>query len=117
VNDGRQLMMALFEFHQTRGRYPENFHELELEMELPQNLMWVQTANRSVREPFVLLHPGGKRPVNADEPLIVSPVIQSAGKFAAGFGDGSVRSMPEAQLGKIIRSGGPASPQPPPAHE
>lgn len=113
VNDGRQLTMALYEFHETKGRYPYSFQELEL----PQNLMWVQTANRSVREPFILLHPGGKRPVNADEPLIVSPVIQSAGKFAVGYGDGSVRSLPEAQLGKILRTGGQASPQLFPAHE
>jgi hypothetical protein len=107
VNNGRRLMMALFEFHETKGRYPHGFHELEL----PQELMWVQNSNRSVREPFILLHPGGKRFVNADEPLIVSPVIQREGKFVVGYGDGSVRSLPAVQLGKILRIGRQASPQ------
>jgi hypothetical protein len=107
VNNGRQLMLALLEFHQTKGRYPYGFHELEL----PQDLMWVQTSNRSVREPFILLHPGGRRFVNADEPLIVSPVIQREGKFVVGYGDGSVRSLPAVQLGKILRTGGQGSPQ------
>lgn len=107
VNNGRQLMLALLEFHQTKGCYPHGFHELEL----PQDLMWVQSSNRTVREPFILLHPGGKRPVNADEPLIVSPVIQKEGKFAVGYGDGSVRSLPADQLGKILRTVGQASPQ------
>lgn len=112
VKNGRQLMLALLEFHETNGCYPHGFHELEL----PQDLMWVQSSNRSVREPFILLHPGGKQLANGDEPMIVSPVIQSMGKIVVGYGDGSVRSLPAVQLGKILRTG-ILAPQLLPAHE
>lgn len=109
VNDGRQLMMALFEFHQTKGRYPNSFQELEPELEMPRRLAWVETSNRSVREPFILLHPGGTRLIRSDEPLIVSPVLPRVGRIVVGYGDGSVRSLPAVQLGRILRTRVPAT--------
>lgn len=117
MKSGRLLLEAVQEFHQTNGRYPNTFEELESGRELPRGLMWVQCGNRGVSEPFILLHPGGESLMNADEPLIVSPVIQNLGKIEVGYGDGSLRVLPASQLGKILRSARQASPQPFPAHE
>jgi hypothetical protein len=55
-----------------------------------------------VREPFILLHPGGKRALNADEPLIVSAILQRDQKIVVGYGDCSVRSLPAKMLHKIL---------------
>ena len=103
VNNTRQLMMALMEFHDSKGHYPNSLQELETEFDLPSQLAWVQNGLGKVREPFILLHPGSTRLVNADEPLIVSPVIQRVGKIAVGYGDGSVTSLLAKDLDRVIK--------------
>ena len=117
VNNARQLLMALWEFHDSKGHYPNSLRELETELDLPSQLAWVQNGLGKVREPFILLHPGGKRRVNADEPLIVSPVIQRVGKIAVGYGNGSVKSVYADQLGQILKNNRLAPPQPSSADE
>ncbi|MES2921716.1 MAG: hypothetical protein V4819_09220 [Verrucomicrobiota bacterium] len=102
VNNARQLMMALMEFHDEKGHYPNSLQELESELNIPHQLVWLKTGNGKVPEPFILLHPGGTRPMNADEPLIVSPVIQRDGKVAVGYGDCSVRSLPVSKLASVL---------------
>jgi hypothetical protein len=117
VNKARQLLMALWEFHDSKGHYPNSLRELETEFDSPSQLAWVRNGLGQVREPFVLLHPGGKRPGNANEPLIVSPVVQSVGKFAVGYGDGSVKSLPAVQLEQILKRNRISLPQPSSADE
>jgi hypothetical protein len=116
MGKARQLMMALNDFHLMKNRYPNNFEELESEMQVPREIIWVP-ANNGVSEPFILLHPGGDRFLSSDEPVIVSPVIQRSGKIVVGNGDGSVKMLPTEQLGKVFKSSRLASPQPMPAHE
>jgi hypothetical protein len=115
VNNARQMVMALWEFHDSEGRYPNSLRELETEFDLPAQFAWVQNDFAKVREPFILLHPGGTRPLVSGEPLIVSPVLLRAGKIVVGYADGSVKSLPVDRLGQILRSTG--SPPPSPARE
>lgn len=103
VNNARQLMMALMEFHDSKGHYPNSLRELATESDLPFQTAWLQNGSGKVREPFLLLHPGGKRLVNADEPLIVSPVIEDVGKIVVGYGDGSVTSLRAKDLDRVIK--------------
>jgi len=102
VNDARQLMLALAEFHVEKGHYPESLQELVTTLNVPSQLAWVRYGTGKVREPFLLLHPGGKRAVTADEPLIVSPILQQDGKVVVGYGDCSVRSLPARMLDRIL---------------
>lgn len=104
IRNGRQLMMALTEYFEEYGRYPTSFQELDTELELSSKLAWVKYRSGSLREPFILLYPGGKREVNANEPLIVSPVIQESGKIVVGYGDMSVKAVPAEQLEQILRA-------------
>jgi len=103
VNNARQLVMGLFEYHEKHGHYPNSLRELESELDAPARLFSVPVGYSRVNEPFVLLHPGGTRAVNPDEPLIVSPVIQSAGKIVVGYGDGSVTSLLAKDLERVIK--------------
>lgn len=102
VNDARQLMLGLEEFYNEKGHYPDSLQELVRELNSPPQLAWVRYGTGKVREPFILLHPGEKRAMNADEPLIVSPVLQRDEKIVVGYGDCSVRSLTAKMLNKII---------------
>lgn len=103
VNNARQLVMGLFEYHQKHGHYPNSLLELKSELDFPARLFLVPVDYSRVSEPFILLNPGGTRAVNPDEPLIVSPVIINVGKIVVGYGDGSVTSLPAKSLNRVIQ--------------
>ncbi len=122
VNNARQLMLALLEFQDKKGRFPESFQEFEMEPDIVvpgmmRRLVWVETDDSGVREPFLLLHPGGDRPLEAGEPVIVSPVIEQGMKIVVGYGDGSAKSFPAGQLEQVLRNRGRTSSQPSHDHE
>jgi len=102
VSNTRQLLLGLYEFHEIKGRYPNSFRELETELGIPIPTAWTELDSGALREPFILLHPGRVKSADADEPLIVSPIIQSSGNFAVGYGDNSVRSLPAKQFEKLL---------------
>ncbi len=102
VSNARQLSLVLFEFHSEMGRYPISFDELGAEIPFPKQFLWVETKRGSVKEPMILLYPGREREANADEPLAVSPIIESAGKFVVLYGDGSASSKNREQFNKVL---------------
>lgn len=103
VSNARQLVMGLFDYHEKHGRYPNSLWELEVESDSSARLFSVPVGYSRVNEPFILLHPGGTRAVNADEPLIVSPVMPTIGKIVVGYGDGSVTSLLARDLDRVIK--------------
>jgi hypothetical protein len=103
VNNARMLVIGLIEYHEKHGHYPNSLLDLKSELGFPARIFLVPVGNSQVKEPFVLLHPGGTRAVNWDEPLIVSPVMQTTGKIVVGFGDGSVSSLQAKDLSRVIR--------------
>jgi hypothetical protein len=103
VSNARQLVMGLFEYYEKHGRYPNSLWELEVESASLARLISVPVGYSRVNEPFILLHPGGTRAVNAGEPLIVSPVIRNSEKIAVGYGDGSVTSLRAKDLDRVIK--------------
>ncbi|MEO5914734.1 MAG: hypothetical protein ABIS50_10905 [Luteolibacter sp.] len=117
VNNSRQLMMALADYHEMNGRYPNSLRELEIELDTPRQLAWTEVTYKGVREPFILLHPGETRLMNEDEPLIVSPIIQKDGKIVVGYGDSSVKSLPAGEFSRILQAASLRKNQPPPAGE
>lgn len=115
VNNARQLMFALMEFHDLHHRYPNSLHELDilsdLQSDILDRLIWVDVNDNRLEEPFILLHSGQERLSNPDEPVIVSPIIGSTGKFVVGYGDFSVRSLPASQFNKIVSLHGNQQPK------
>jgi hypothetical protein len=99
MSNGRQLMLCLLEYEDTKGRYPRSFVELEEfegfegQKETIRQLWWLDTRDGNVPEPWILLRPGSAETALAEDPVIVSPVIRSREKVAVVFGDSSVRSM------------------------
>lgn len=104
MSNARQLLLAIHEHHDSEGSYPDSLNGLELLGDRPNRILWVNTGNGGVKEPFVLLHPGTKRILDADEPLIASPVIQGdGGRVVVGYADSSVRSANLQQFAKILQ--------------
>lgn len=106
VNNARQLLIALESFHESEGHYPNSFQELEDMFAPSAKVAWVETERHGVLEPFILLKPGGTRPLEEDIPLIVSPVIRNGEKIVVGYSDGSVSSLPAVRLDEILQGGG-----------
>jgi hypothetical protein len=108
VHNGKQLMLALFEFETEKDRYPYSFEELEMEFEdesysgMIRQLWWLNTNNGKVPEPWILLHPGSSTTALSDEPVIVSPVIAGEGMVVVGYGDASVKSIRQENLGVVL---------------
>lgn len=106
VSNARQVMLALYEFHDAEGRYPKSLQELETKFSLPTKLVWVATENGKLPEPFIFLKPGGTMSLTEIEPLIVSPVFESQQKIVVGYSDNSVSSLPASKLDSILNGGG-----------
>lgn len=103
INNARQLMIALAESHIEHDRYPNSLQELESTVDIPEHLIWVQVDDSGLKEPFILLVPGQERIANPHEPVIISPIIRSTGKFVVGYGDFSVTSRPAIQFDQILQ--------------
>lgn len=106
TSNGRQLMLALFEYEVENGRYPDSFEELVPEIfEYPESLRrlsWLHTRAGKVPEPWILLRPGSAATESGDGPVIVSPVIAGERMVVVGYGDQTVRSMRVEQLGEVL---------------
>jgi hypothetical protein len=81
VSNARQIAVAIQEFEQKNGRYPESLEELDV---LP-NLWNVAPRERGLVEPFVYLKPAKHRPEGEDVPVIVSPVLPDREKVCVAF--------------------------------
>lgn len=108
MSNGRQLMLALLEFQDTKGSYPQSFEELEADAGeysySIRRLSWLDTRDGKVPEPWILLRPGSSKVALEDEPVIVSPVIAARGMVVVGYGDSSVRAVPARELAKILET-------------
>jgi hypothetical protein len=106
MSNGRQLMMALLEFEDGKGRFPHSFEELEAEAGeysySIRRLTWLDTGDGKAPEPWILLRPSSSEVALADEPVIVSPVIAARGMVAVGYGDSSVRAIRVEKLAEVI---------------
>jgi len=106
ISNGRQLMLYLLEYEVLKGRYPESFEELAAEFEsetgVLRRLSWVDTGDRNVPEPWILLRPGSDEIAPEDEPVIVSPLLRDGLTVVVGFGDMSVRKMPAQKLADLL---------------
>ncbi len=106
VSNARQLMLALHEYHESAGHYPNSLQELESTFPASPALLMVKTETTSVAEPFIFLKPGGSVSTVEVEPVIISPIFESAQKIVVGYSDGSVSSLPTSRLGLILSGGG-----------
>jgi len=110
MSNGKQLLLALFEYQDKNDRYPESFEELVPEIiqhpvQLRQ-LSWLGRGDERVPEPWILLKPGFSRETIV--PVILSPIIMS-GKMpmvVVGYSDTSVRSFRADQIKQIFGSTG-----------
>ena len=108
MRNGGQLMSALLQFQAEKGRYPRSFEELELEFENEYNhgvirrLWWLDSRDREVPEPWILLRPGSSGVALEDVPVIVSPVI-SEGRFVmVGYGTARVKPIRAENLAELL---------------
>jgi hypothetical protein len=83
VSNARQIVLALFEYETTYGKYPEALIETAKVSELPPSALWIITGNGKPREPFIFLKPG-RGSTGKIEPVLVSPVFQSGNKIVVG---------------------------------
>lgn len=108
VNNGRQLMLALWEFQADNDRYPHSFEELVPEIiedpESLRRLSWLNTRSGKAPEPWILLRPGSAE--TGLGPVIVSPVIAGEGMVVVGYGDGTAKMIPFGDLAEVINPSG-----------
>lgn len=107
-SNGRQLMIALIEYRDANGRYPDSFEQLVPEMiqypEVLRRLSWLETRDGTAPEPWILLKPLASDMNFARVPVIVSPILKSGSvsKFVVGYNDGSVSSIYGKELKGIL---------------
>jgi hypothetical protein len=110
MSNGRQLMLALQGFQAEEGRYPASFEELEIHAaEYPgmtRRLSWLDSRDREVPEPWILLRPGSSEVALEDEPVIVSPVIASGSFVMVGYGDSTIRPIRLENLQGVLGQNG-----------
>jgi hypothetical protein len=104
VSNARQLMLAITEFHDKKGHYPNSLQELVTELNIPPQLTWVKYGTGKVSEPFILLYPGRKQAMKGEEPLIVSAILERGQKIVVGYGDSSVRILSAKMLNTILEN-------------
>ncbi len=108
MSNGRQLMIALTEYRDANGRYPDSFEQLVpeiiLEPEVMERLSWLETRVGAAPEPWILLKPIDSDITFARMPVIVSPILKSGAvsKVVVGYSDGSVSSIYSEQLKGIL---------------
>lgn len=107
VNNGKQLMLAIYAFHEDHGRYPESIQELEQSMEpaFARRFFRTEPKRGVLPEPFILLKPGATEQALNDEPLLLSPYLPYSDCYAVGYGDSSVRLIKPKELETILTSG------------
>jgi hypothetical protein len=97
----RELCQYMFFYFTENGRYPLTWDELE-------NWNEGHFANGrylflgEVPEPFILLNSGSDRQLSSNDPLVLSPYIQSVNRYAIGLGDGTGILVNPEELKKIL---------------
>ncbi len=97
----RELCQYMFFYFQENGRYPHTWDELENWNEdylVDGRYLFLG----EVPEPFILLNSGSDRQLSSNDPLVLSPYIQSVNQYAIGYGDGSVSMIKLAMLKRIL---------------
>lgn len=108
----RSLVEALEAYDATHGHYPESLRELNV----PPEMLLVETGSGAGLEPFLYLKPDDKKVGYSNEPIIVSPMVGHQEfmigfiyqKYVLGFGGTSVLKMHEEGLEKLIQPAAPA---------
>ncbi len=108
-SNGRQLMLALNEYRDANGIYPHSFEQLVPEQMHPESLrqlLWLESRDGKVPEPWLLLNPGFAEAELAPQPVILSPVMRKGQKVAmvVGYSDGSARRIQVNQFKDILGS-------------
>lgn len=100
-NETRNLCLFMFHYHQQKGRYPQDWKELETwDINSYVDGWCLQIGD--VPEPFILLRQTMDNGSLEKLPLVVSPYIQSEDKYVMGYSDGSVRLVEPAMLKRIL---------------
>lgn len=105
----RELVKALEAYHATHGHYPESLRELNV----PPELLLAETGAGAGLEPILYLKPSDKKLGDANEPIIVSPMVGRK-EFMVGFTSLEVWPMREERLAKLLQPAAPAPPSTPP---
>lgn len=114
----RSLLEALEAYDATHGHCPDSLRELNV----PPELLLVETGAGAGLEPFLYLKPDDKRLGYSNEPIIVSPMVGHQEfmvgfiyqKYVLGFGGTSVLMMNEERFEKLLQPAAPAPPPTPP---
>lgn len=110
ISNGRQLMLAIYEYQDKNGRYPASFEELVPDiLENTGHLRWLSWSSGRgdrVPEPWILLRPSfsGETIV----PVIVSPIVWSREKpmVVVGYSDATMKSIRVEDLAKLLSESG-----------
>ena len=96
--NARQILLALEDFEEKNGRYPDSLAELDL----PSSLRVLPPRQNGLPEPFVYLKPKDPLPEGDEQVVIVSPVLPDLDKVCVGYLSGTVASLQAAELSKLL---------------
>ena len=99
VSNARQILIALEDFEEKNGRYPESLAELDL----PDKLLRLPVRDRGLPEPFVYLKPAELQLAGDEVAVIVSPVLPDMDRVAVGYLSGTATTVPANQLPKLLK--------------
>jgi hypothetical protein len=106
MNKIRQLHIAIIEFEDEHGRYPDSLAELDLEKH--SKLLYQSPASGEPPEPILYLKPR-EAPVHSDTDdgiaILVSPLLGSGrDRVVVGFTSGAAKVMFREQLPEILET-------------
>ncbi|WP_226895197.1 hypothetical protein [Luteolibacter marinus] len=101
LSNAKQILLGLHDFQEKHGRYPDSLGQLEWDPVAKEQLIRLDAGGHGLKEEFLLLRPGALADQVGDGPVILSPFIADAGKFAVGYGDGSAKLLPQEELGQV----------------
>ncbi len=110
TNRARQIVLAMWEFADTHGRYPHDLSELEGGKPLPDGFSRVRPGSRSAEEPFILLRPGGIPVPDEEVPVLLSPMLESKRRYVVGYSSGACTTMPERKVEELLNGLSPRNP-------
>lgn len=102
VTNAKILGLALFEYHNSHGRYPATLDELEETCESVQRFTRMPAMRNGPPEPFLFLKPGATESAGSNEILLISPYIPESNCWVVSFGDHSVRPIKETELNELL---------------
>ncbi len=96
--NARQILLALEDFEEKNGRYPDSLAELDL----PASLLVLPPRQKGLPEPFVYLKPKDPLPAGDEQVVIVSPVLPDLNRVCVGYLSGTVASLQAEELSKLL---------------